>query len=61
LPRGVDGPGRFCTAGTHRADSGVEKRAQRAPIDQLLAIIYALLGLAVIIAVLGIVNTLACR
>ena len=32
---------------------------QRAPIDQLLAIIYALLGLAVIIAVLGIVNTLA--
>jgi len=32
---------------------------QRAPIDQLLGIIYALLGLAVIIAVLGIVNTLA--
>ncbi len=32
---------------------------QRAPVDQLLAIIYALLGLAVIIAVLGIVNTLA--
>jgi putative ABC transport system permease protein len=32
---------------------------QRAPIDQLLAIIYALLGLAVIIAVLGIINTLA--
>ena len=31
----------------------------RAPIDQLLFIIYALLGLAVIIAVLGIVNTLA--
>ncbi len=32
---------------------------QRKPIDQLLFIIYALLGLAVIIAVLGIVNTLA--
>lgn len=32
---------------------------QRKPIDQLLYIIYALLGLAVIIAVLGIVNTLA--
>ena len=31
---------------------------QRASIDQFLAIIYALLGLAVIIAVLGIVNTL---
>ena len=31
----------------------------RAPIDQLLFIIYALLGLAVVIAVLGIVNTLA--
>lgn len=32
---------------------------QQAPVDQLLAIIYALLGLAVIIAVMGIVNTLA--
>ena len=32
---------------------------QRKPIDQLLYMIYALLGLAVIIAVLGIVNTLA--
>ena len=32
---------------------------QRAPIDQLLFIVYALLGLAVVIAVLGIVNTLA--
>ncbi|MEP7369492.1 MAG: FtsX-like permease family protein, partial [Dermatophilaceae bacterium] len=32
---------------------------QRAPIDQLLLLIYALLGLAVVIAVLGIVNTLA--
>jgi putative ABC transport system permease protein len=32
---------------------------RRAPIDQMLYIIYALLGLAVIIAVLGIINTLA--
>jgi putative ABC transport system permease protein len=32
---------------------------QRQPIDQLLYMIYALLGLAVIIAVLGIINTLA--
>jgi len=32
---------------------------QRAPIDQMLSLIYALLGLAVVIAVLGIVNTLA--
>jgi putative ABC transport system permease protein len=32
---------------------------QRGPIDQLLLLIYALLGLAVVIAVLGIVNTLA--
>jgi putative ABC transport system permease protein len=32
---------------------------ERAPIDQMLYIIYALLGLAVVIAVLGIVNTLA--
>jgi putative ABC transport system permease protein len=32
---------------------------QRAPIDQMLMLIYALLGLAVVIAVLGIVNTLA--
>ncbi len=31
---------------------------QRQPVDQLLAIIYALLGLAIVIAVLGIVNTL---
>jgi predicted aldo/keto reductase-like oxidoreductase len=41
--------------------SAYHRSEQRAPIDQLLAIIYALLGLAVIIAVLGIVNTLACR
>jgi len=32
---------------------------QRKPIDRLLFIVYALLGLAVVIAVLGIVNTLA--
>ncbi len=32
---------------------------QRKPIDQMLTIIYALLGLAVVIAILGIVNTLA--
>ena len=32
---------------------------QRRPVDQLLYMIYALLGLAVVIAVLGIVNTLA--
>ncbi|CAN5247100.1 ABC transporter permease [soil metagenome] len=32
---------------------------QRGPIDRLLIIIYALLGLALVIAVLGIVNTLA--
>ncbi len=32
---------------------------QRKPIDQLLFIVYALLGLAVVIAVLGIINTLA--
>ncbi len=40
-------------------DQGEFAAEQRAPIDQLLAIIYALLGLAVIIAVLGIINTLA--
>ena len=33
--------------------------AQHAQIDRLLSIVYALLGLAVIIAILGIVNTLA--
>ena len=32
---------------------------QREPIDQLVLVIYALLGLALLIAVLGIVNTLA--
>jgi putative ABC transport system permease protein len=32
---------------------------QRGPVDQILTIVYALLGLAVVIAVLGIVNTLA--
>ncbi|AXT86472.1 ABC transporter permease [Aeromicrobium sp. A1-2] len=34
-------------------------QAQRSQVDQLLYLIYALLGLAIIIAVLGIVNTLA--
>ena len=33
--------------------------SQRAQVDQLLYLIYALLGLAIIIAALGIVNTLA--
>ena len=32
---------------------------QRKPIDQMLLMVYALLGLAVVIAVLGIINTLA--
>ena len=32
---------------------------QRGPIDQLVLMIFALLGLALVIAVLGIVNTLA--
>ena len=32
---------------------------QRGPIDQMLQLIYALLGLALVIAVLGIINTLA--
>ena len=40
-------------------DQGAFAAEQRKPIDQLLYIIYALLGLAVVIAVLGIVNTLA--
>ena len=31
---------------------------QRAPIDRLVLMIYALLGLALVIAVLGVVNTL---
>jgi putative ABC transport system permease protein len=35
------------------------KDEQRASVNQLLYLIYALLGLAVVIAVLGIVNTLA--
>lgn len=33
--------------------------AQRGSVNQLLALIYALLGLAIVIAVLGIINTLA--
>lgn len=35
------------------------KDEQRSSVNQLLAIVYALLGLAVLIAILGIVNTLA--
>ncbi len=34
-------------------------RASKAQVDQLLGLVYALLGLALLIAVLGIVNTLA--
>ncbi len=41
------------------ADQGEFAAAQAEPIDQLLRIIYALLGLAIVIAVMGIVNTLA--
>jgi putative ABC transport system permease protein len=40
-------------------DQNAFAQERRAPIDQLLYIIYALLGLAVVIAVLGIINTLA--
>ena len=41
------------------ADQAEYAAEQRAPIDRLLFIVYALLGLAVVIAVLGIINTLA--
>lgn len=40
-------------------DKGEYAESQRAQIDQLLGLIYALLALAIVIAVLGIVNTLA--
>ena len=40
-------------------DQAAFAEEQRAPIDQFVLIIYALLGLALLIAVLGIVNTLA--
>jgi putative ABC transport system permease protein len=40
-------------------DQGEFAQEQREPIDQFVLIIFALLGLALIIAVLGIVNTLA--
>jgi putative ABC transport system permease protein len=40
-------------------DQGAFADEQRAPIDQLVLMIFALLGLALVIAVLGIVNTLA--
>ncbi|MDQ4055642.1 MAG: FtsX-like permease family protein [Actinomycetota bacterium] len=40
-------------------DEGEFAAEQREPVDQFVLIIYALLGLALVIAVLGIVNTLA--
>ncbi len=40
-------------------DQAAFAEEQRAPIDQLVLMIFALLGLALVIAVLGIVNTLA--
>ena len=40
-------------------DQGAFADEQREPIDQFVLIIFALLGLALVIAVLGIVNTLA--
>lgn len=40
-------------------DQGEFAAEQRAPIDQVLFLIYALLGLAVVIAILGIINTLS--
>jgi len=43
---------------TVKDEAGFAKE-QRGPIDQLVQMIYALLGLALVIAVLGIVNTLA--
>jgi putative ABC transport system permease protein len=40
-------------------DQGEFAKEQREPIDQFVLMIFALLGLALVIAVLGIVNTLA--
>jgi len=40
-------------------DQGAYAAQQREPIDQMVLMIFALLGLALLIAVLGIVNTLA--
>ena len=40
-------------------DQAAFAEEQREPIDQFVRIIFALLGLALVIAVLGIVNTLA--
>ncbi len=40
-------------------DQAALKAAQAAQIDQLLALVYALLGLAIVIGVLGIGNTVA--
>lgn len=40
-------------------DQGEFAAEQRKPVDQILFLIYALLGLAVVIAILGIINTLS--
>jgi putative ABC transport system permease protein len=45
--------------GTTVLDEAGYKRDKTKPVNQLLALIYALLGLAIIIALLGITNTLA--
>src|SRR5699024_3980207 len=49
-----------CDTPTVSVQSQAEfSESQRANIDQLLNLVYALLGLAIVIAVLGIINTLA--
>jgi putative ABC transport system permease protein len=45
--------------GTDVLDRAAFKKQQVAPMNQMLALVYALLGLAIIIALLGIANTLA--
>jgi len=40
-------------------DRGAYKKQQTEPLNRLLALVYALLGLAIIIALMGITNTLA--
>lgn len=45
--------------GTKVLDRAQFKAEQSRPLDQLLALVYALLGLAILIALLGIANTLA--
>ena len=69
VTREADADPEAVTAGLEEALSGLPTvtlkdqdafaAEQRAPVDQLLAIVYALLGLAIVIAALGIVNTLA--